>query len=209
MAGMTAAVLTLAGCGAGDPLVEDANEQLRSTSFHSSGTTTAFSGGTQEAWWDPKQGYHVKASWIGGSGEMFCKDGRTYTGVTLLANALKEKGQPVTVPERLAGEFVVTETEGGCETFFEIPEEAERAAGNDRTLHGRKAQAFTISAAGGARDTYYVDGESSRLLLLESARGGRSSTTEYDDYGELFPFSMPQDGNTMSMEEFRRQVTPG
>ncbi|MER7520863.1 hypothetical protein [Streptomyces sp. NPDC126499] len=188
--------------------MEEANDRLRSASFHSSGTTTAFSGGTQEAWWDPDQGYRLKASWIGGTGEMFCKDGKTYTSAALLAHSLKEKGQSVTVPDRLAGTFVTSETDGGCERFFEIPESAKHEPGDDRTSRGKQIQAFAV-AAGGARDTYYIESDTSRLVELVSARNGRFSTTQYDSFGEFFSITLPSDANTMSMDDFRRHVTVG
>ncbi|MET9953848.1 hypothetical protein ABZ135_20155 [Streptomyces sp. NPDC006339] len=198
--------LVLSACGSGDGAsVDKANDQLRSTSFHSSGTTTAFSGGTQEAWWDPDRGYRLKASWIGGSGEMFCKDGKTYTSAALLAHSLQEKGQSVTVPDRLAGAFVTSETDGGCERFFEIPEAAEHTPEDDRTSQGKQTQAFAV-AAGAARDTYYIESDTSRLVELVSARNGRFSTTRYDSFGDRFSISPPSDADTMSMDDFRRHV---
>lgn len=205
------AALALSGCGSGDgPSVEKVNDQLRSTSFHSSGGTTAFAGGTQEAWWVPEQGLRIQASWDGGSGEMFCKDGKTYTSASLLSNALESKGQSVTVPERLADVFVTSETDGGCETYFKVPEAAERAPESDRTSQGKRTKAFKIEVGGdtgGAWDTYYVESDTSRLVQLEAARNGRFSTTTYDSYGEKFTVTLPQDSATMSMDDFRRQVT--
>ncbi|AXE23764.1 hypothetical protein C0216_10085 [Streptomyces globosus] len=203
------AALALTGCGSPDGTsVEKANDQLRSTSFHSSGTTTAFAGGGQEAWWDPKQGFHLRATWPGGSGDMFCKDGKTYTSTALLANSLKDRGQWITVPKELTDSFVTSETDGGCERFFEIPEAAEHDPDADRTSQGRQARAYT-AAAGGARDTYYLESGTSRLLELASTRDGQSSTTQYDSYGEKFPITIPSNANTLSMDEFRRQTKTG
>ncbi|MFC8267320.1 hypothetical protein ACFUIZ_16565 [Streptomyces cinereoruber] len=201
------AAAALTGCGAGgDPSVEKANDLLRTTSFHSSGGTTAFAGGSQELWWDPEQGLRMKAAWNGGSGEMYCKDGETYTGATLLADALKQKGEDVTVPAGMSDVFVTSRTPGGCETYFRIPDAAERAPASDRTTaRGVRTEAFGVSA-GTASDMYYVDGDTSRLVELMSYRDGRFSTTEYDSYGEKFSISMPPDGRRMSMDEFRRRV---
>ncbi|MFF9014401.1 hypothetical protein ACF09C_15710 [Streptomyces sp. NPDC014870] len=205
-AAIALAALTLVGCGAEDGSVEKANDELRSTSFHSSGTTTAFNDGTQEAWWDPDEGFRLKASWTGGSGEMFCKDGKTYTHATLLAKGLKEKGQSITVPDELAAVFVTSETDGGCETYFQIPKAAEHAPEEDRTSQGKLTRAFSVSV-GTARDTYYIESDTSRLVQLVSGRNGVFSTTEYDSFGEKFSITLPSDADTMSMDEFRRQAT--
>ncbi|WP_284574917.1 hypothetical protein [Streptomyces sp. 2P-4] len=207
LAALTA--LTLAGCGSPDGTsVEKANDQLRSTSFHSSGTTTAFAGGSQEAWWDPKEGFHLKASWPGGSGEVFCKDGKTYTSASMLANSLRDRGQSITVPPELFDRFITSKAEGGCTMFFEIPEAAEHNPDADRTAQGKQARAYTASA-GGARDTYYLESGTSRLLELASTRNGQSSTTQYDSYGEKFPLTLPEDEKTIPMEDFRRRVKTG
>ncbi|MFJ9825295.1 hypothetical protein ACIRSU_13130 [Streptomyces sp. NPDC101160] len=209
----------LTGCGA----VGDANDAMRSSSFHSSGGTTAFAGGWQEMWWNPDQGLRVKATWVGGSGEMYCKDGTTYTGAALLARALGEKGERVTVPDRLAGTYVTSELPDGadCDTYFRIPDQAERASERDRTLHGRGTEAFTVEAAADASDTasgtssdtssdtYYVESDTSRLVLLESTRNGRHSTTTYDSFGGEFTITLPAAERTMPLEEFRSQVTGG
>ncbi|MFF5449628.1 hypothetical protein ACFY40_00070 [Streptomyces sp. NPDC012950] len=201
------AATTLTGCGAGgDPSVEKANDLLLTTSFHSSGGTTAFAGGSQELWWDPEQGLRMKAVWDGGSGEMYCKDGETYTGAALLADGLKQKGQDVTVPAGMTDVFVTSRAPGGCEVYFRIPDAAERTPASDRTTSkGVRTEAFGVSA-GTASDMYYVDSDDSRLVELMSYRDGRFSTTEYDSYGEKFSISMPPDGRRMSMDEFRRRV---
>ncbi|MFC8294227.1 hypothetical protein ACFUJ0_09300 [Streptomyces sp. NPDC057242] len=195
------------GCGAGgDPSVGKANDLLRTTSFHSSGGTTAFAGGSQELWWDPEQGLRTKASRNGGSGEMYCEDGQTYTGAALLADALGQKGQDVTVPAGMADVFVRSGAPGGCEAYFLIPDAAERTPASDRaTAEGVRTEVFGVSA-GTASDTYYVDSDESLLVELVSSREGRFSTTEYDSYGGTFPISMPPDAGTVSMEEFRRRV---
>lgn len=213
--GVCAAVAVLAtaltGCGA----VGNANDEMRSSSFHSSGGTTAFAGGWQEMWWNPDQGLRLKATWVGGSGEMYCKDGTTYTGAALLAQGLRQKGEPVTVPDRLAGTYVTSELpdDAGCDTYFTIPDRAERASDRDRTLRGRSTEAFTVEAAAGASDassdTYYVESDTSRLVLLESTRNGRSSTTTYDSFGGKFTITLPAAERTMPLEEFRSQVTGG
>ncbi|MER7911406.1 hypothetical protein [Streptomyces sp. NPDC096068] len=201
------AATALTGCGAGgDPSVEKANDLLRTTSFHSSGGTTAFAGGSQELWWDPGRGLRMEVTWDGGSGETYCGDGETYTGAALLAAALKRKGEDVTVPAGMTDVFVRSRAPGGCEAYFRIPDDAERIPASDRTTaEGVRTEAFGVSA-GTASDMYYVDGDDSRLVELMSYRDGRFSTTEYDSYGGKFAIEMPPDGRTMSMDEFRRRV---
>ncbi|MEU8622745.1 hypothetical protein [Streptomyces sp. NPDC048623] len=201
------AATALTGCST----VGKANDEMRSTSFHSSGGTTAFAGGWQEMWWNPDQGLRLKATWIGGSGEMYCKDGTTYTSAALLANGLTEKGRSTTAPDRLADMFVVSELpdDADCDTYFKVPDQVERASDQDRTIQGRNAKAFTIEAAPDATDTYYVDSDTSRLVLMQSERNGRSSTTTYDSYGKNFTISLPAAGKTMPLEEFRSQVSEG
>ncbi|MGW4164344.1 hypothetical protein [Streptomyces sp. NPDC004788] len=207
-AAVTVAATVLTGCSA----VNEANDEMRSSSFHSSGGTTAFAGGWQEMWWNPDQGLRLKASWIGGSGEMYCKDGTTYTGAALLAQALGQKGESVTVPTRLEGTYVTSELpdDADCDTYFKIPAQVERASDHDRTLRGRSVEAFTVEAAADgsdtSSDTYYVESDTSRLVLLESTRNGRSSTTTYDSFGEEFTITLPAADRTMPLEEFRSQV---
>lgn len=61
--GALALALAATGCGssddggAGDGIVERANQAMASTSFHGKGSTTAVAGGTQEIWSDPRQGF--------------------------------------------------------------------------------------------------------------------------------------------------------
>ncbi|WP_370415175.1 hypothetical protein [Streptomyces fradiae] len=206
-AAVIVAATALTGCG----VVHETNDEMRTTSFHSSGGTTAFAGGWQEMWWNPDQGLRLKATWVGGSGEMYCKDGTTYTSAALLADGLAEEGRSTTLPDRLTGMFVVSELpdDADCDTYFKIPDQAERASDNDRTFQGRATKAFTIEAAPDATDTYYVATDTSRLVLLQSERNGRSSTTTYDSYGEKFTISLPAAEKTMPLEEFRNQAPEG
>ncbi|WP_432123397.1 hypothetical protein [Streptomyces sp. S1] len=113
------------GCGAGGvPSVEKANDLLR---------TTAFADGSQELWWDPGRGLRREVTRSGGSGEMCCGDGETYTGAALLADALKRKGEDVTVPTGMTDVFVRSSAPRGCEAYFRIPDDAERIPASDRT----------------------------------------------------------------------------
>ncbi|WP_240139000.1 hypothetical protein [Streptomyces sp. MUM 178J] len=193
----------VAGCSADSgPSVEKANDELRSTSFHASGGTTAFAGGAQEIWWDPEQGLRLKSSGNGGSGEMYCKDGTTYFSAALFAASLKQRGQSITVPSHLTDIFITAESDQDCDVYFAIPESAEHAPWSD----GKRTTAFAVSE-GGASDTYYVDNESSRLVQLEAERDGRTSTTNYDSFGEKFSITIPTEDQTMSSDEFRSQVS--
>ncbi|MDT9693432.1 hypothetical protein Q5762_34930 [Streptomyces sp. P9(2023)] len=184
----------------------EGDDDLRSTSFHASGGTTAFSGGTQEIWWNPEQGLRLKASGDGKSGEMYCRDGKTYFSAVLFADTLAQRAQPITVPDRLNDVFVTTESGQGCDVYFTISENAEEASESGKTVDGRPATAFTVSA-GGASDTYYLENETARLVRLVAERDGRTSTTDYDAVGEKVSITMPAEHRTMSMDEFRSQVS--
>ncbi|TLQ43351.1 hypothetical protein [Streptomyces marianii] len=194
--------------GSGDgaaQIVKSANTAMRETTFHSSGTTTAFGGGKQEMWSDPEQGFRLEASGGGTSGEMYCKDGTTYTSAPLFADALKQRGQQITVPDALTDVFVTTESGQGCDVYYTISETAELAPEKDRKLDGKQTTAVRVSA-GAAEDTYFIENGASHLLLLESSRDGRTSTTTYDSFGDKFPITLPPKEKTMSMPEFRSQV---
>ncbi|MEU0163767.1 hypothetical protein ABZ154_34575 [Streptomyces sp. NPDC006261] len=83
--------------------IEAVNKAMRETSFSSAGSTTAFEGATQKTSWDSEQGFRMKVSGApqGDGGEMYCKDGMSYTSAPLFAAMLAQKGQQITVPERL------------------------------------------------------------------------------------------------------------
>ncbi|MCC3766638.1 hypothetical protein [Streptomyces sp. UNOC14_S4] len=190
--------------------IQDTNFLMRSTPFHASGTTTALGGGDQEMWSDPKQGLRLKAvsSKTGQSGELFCHEGTTYTSAPLLADALRQSGQDVTVPPELTDFYVLgTPGQQGCASFYAIPETAKPAPDQDSTVNSHKTYAVA-AASGPTSDVYQIaTGENFYLLQLQSTRDGRTSTTTYDSFGDEFSITMPSDDKTMTMNEFRRRVT--
>ncbi|MEU3777607.1 hypothetical protein AB0F11_31305 [Streptomyces sp. NPDC032472] len=205
-------VAALAGCGGGagkpDPaavsLIGDANRQMQKESFHSSGTTTAFAGARQETWWDPAQGLHIEVTG-GVSGDVYCKDGTSYTSADLFAAALNRRGQQVTVPPELRSVYVTTKTEQGCASYFSIPVTGRHATNEDRSIGGRKASAVRV-AGKGAEDLYFVEDGTRRLLLLEARRDGRTSSTVYDSFGAQNPITLPVAEKTMTLEAFRYRL---
>ncbi|MEU2832515.1 hypothetical protein ABZ667_28280 [Streptomyces lavendulae] len=211
-----AAVLTatVAGCGDGAgkapdadavSLVKAANTRMLNESFHSSGSTTAFAGAKQEMWSDPAQGLHVEVTG-GVSGDIYCKDGTSYTSADLFAGALRQRGQQVTVPAELRSSYVTTKAEQGCDMYYKIAEAGHRTQGKDRAVGGRQAQAVEVTA-GKSEDVYLIDKDRQRLLLLESQRDGRTSTTTYDGFGEKFTITLPVPEKILTMDAFRSQVT--
>ncbi|MEV0414320.1 hypothetical protein AB0I68_26815 [Streptomyces sp. NPDC050448] len=205
-----AAALTGCGDGAGKPdpaavpLVEDANRHMQNESFHASGTTTAFAGGKQETWWDPAQGLHMEVTG-GVSGDVYCKDGTSYTSADLFAAALRRRGQQITVPAALRSVYVTTKSEQGCPAYFTIAQTGSRAADKDRSIEGKQASAVEV-AAGSAEDVYFIETGRRRLLLLESRRYGHTSSTVYDSFGEKFTISLPVTEKTMTLEAFRARI---
>ncbi|MER7466576.1 hypothetical protein [Streptomyces sp. NPDC097981] len=206
------AALTGCGDGGGKPdgaaisLVRAANTHMENESFHAAGTTTAFAGGKQETWWDPALGLRMEVTG-GASGTVFCKDGTSYTSADLLAAALRRRGQQITVPAALRSAYVTTRTDRGCSSYFTIAETGHRAADKDRKTGGTQASAVQVSA-GAAEDVYLIGTDAQRLLLLESRRDGRTSSTAYDSFGEKFTtIAMPVPEKTITMDAFRAQVT--
>ncbi|OII65072.1 hypothetical protein BJP40_18095 [Streptomyces sp. CC53] len=192
--------------GTAAEVAERVNETMRKTSFHASGTTTAFVGAEQETWWDPEKGLRMKTTGGGVSGEMYCKDGTSYISAPLFADMLEERGQNVTVPDRLADVFVTTGSGQGCDAYFAVSDTAEFLPEEDTTVGGTAAKALKVYA-GTASDTYFVaDGDTARLLRLDSLRNGRRSTTTYDSFGDSFSISIPPKEKTMSLEAFRREA---
>ncbi|MFJ3966307.1 hypothetical protein [Streptomyces sp. NPDC090036] len=177
---------------------------MRGESFHGSGTTTAFVGATQETWWDPGHGLHMRVSGPV-SGDVYCKDGTSYTSAPLFADALRQRGQSLTVPDRLANTYVTSTTVSDCDMYFRIPETVRPAPDHDRLVDGRQASAFE-TPAGSAQDVYFLEDGKLRLILVESTRAGRTSTTTYDSFGKGFSFEMPAAGKTMTVEQFRAAV---
>ncbi|WP_143608511.1 hypothetical protein [Streptomyces sp. CB03234] len=197
--------------GGGDTeteVIQDANTTMNTTSFHATGTTTAFSGGKQEIWSDPDKGFHLRATGEGSTGDLYCKDGTTYTSAPLLADMLKQRGQAITVPDRLKDVYVTTETGQGCDTYYKISESGQHTPAKDRNIGGRPTMAIQVFS-GNASDTYFIEKGTSRLLVLESFRDGRTSTTTYDSFGDKFTMDLPAKDRTMPLDEFRTQVTGG
>lgn len=128
----------------------------------------------------------------------------SYTSAPLFAAALRERGQTLTVPDRLADTYV-TSAAGDCDLYYRIPENVRPAPGKDRAVDGRQASAFE-TAAGDAQDVYFLEDGQLRLIRLESKRSGRTSTTAYDSFGERFSIEMPPAGKTMTAEQFRAAV---
>ncbi|WP_149180665.1 hypothetical protein [Streptomyces sp. TRM49041] len=217
-----AATWLVAGCGEGGDapgaggaegsaaeVAERVNDVMRGTSFHSSGTTTAFVGAEQETWWDPEQGLRMKTSGPGVPGETYCKDGTSYISAPLFADMLEERGQYITVPDRLADVFVTTESGQDCDVYFKIADGGEFLPEEDTTVGGKPAKALKVSA-GTASDTYFIeDGDTARLLRLDSLRNGRGSSTTYDSFGEKFSISIPPAEKTMPLDKFRSEVNRG
>lgn len=187
-----------------DVRIEATNNSMRGQSFHASGTTTAFPGATQETWSDPRQGLHMKVTGHV-SGDIYCKDGTSYTSAPLLAAALRQRGQSITVPDRLADTYVTSTTTSGCDMYYRIPETVRAAPAQDRLINGKQASAFE-TPAGSTQDVYFLENGKLRLLQVESSRDGRTSTTSYDSYGETFSLQMPTAGHIMTMEQFRAAV---
>ncbi|MFF4095711.1 hypothetical protein ACFYYY_18060 [Streptomyces sp. NPDC001834] len=191
--------------------IDAVNKTMRETSFTATGTTTAFVGATQKTFWDPKQGYRME---VGGTpetegGRMYCKDGTSYTSTRLFAAMLAQKGQQITVPDRLADRYISSDTGQDCSFYFAISSEGQFAPDKDATVDGKKALAVQVSAGLG-EDVYFVSAESPDYLLKqEAARDGRVSSTMYTDFGAKMTISMPSDGQTMTMDEFRSAIGVG
>ncbi|WCD90341.1 hypothetical protein KPP03845_106769 [Streptomyces xanthophaeus] len=180
------------------------NAKMSKESFHASGTTTAFRGATQETWWDPQHGLHMRVTGTV-SGDVYCKDGTSYTSAPLFAAALRQRGQSVTVPNRRADTYVTSTTTSGCDMYYRIPEVVRAAPDRDRLVNGRRASAFE-TPAGSTQGVYFLEDGQLRLILVESTRSGRTSTTSYDSFGKPSSFEMPVAGRTMSVEQFRAAI---
>jgi hypothetical protein len=191
--------------------IESVNKTMRETSFSSTGTTTAFEGATQKTSWDPEQGFRMEVTGAPqtAGGEMYCKDGTSYTSAPLFAAMLGAKGQQITVPERLSDVYVSSETGGDCAAFFALAPTGEYAPAKDTTVDGRKAVAIEVSS-GPSDDTYLISAEApDHLLRQEASRDGKTSTTTYTDFGKEMTISMPAEDKTMTMAEFRTAIGAG
>lgn len=191
--------------------IESVNKTMRETSFSSTGTTTAFEGATQKTSWHPEQGFRMEVTGAPQTdgGEMYCKDGTSYTSAPLFAAMLAAKGQQITVPERLSDVYVSSETGGDCAAFFALAPTGEFAPAKDTAVDGRKAVAIEVSS-GPANDTYLISAEApDHLLKQEASRDGKTSTTTYTDFGKEMDISMPAEDKTMTMAEFRTAIGVG
>ncbi|MEU3351353.1 hypothetical protein [Streptomyces sp. NPDC037389] len=186
------------------------NLLMRNTSFHASGTTTAFEGSRTEMWSVPGQGLHIHTtnSQTGKNGDIFCKDGATYTSAPLFADSLKQSGTAsITVPPDLTDVYVKSEMPQGCASMYSIPENAKLTPEQDSSVNGAKSYGLTASNAL-TSDVYQVAAEGrSYLLQLGSTRDGRSSITTYDSFGEKFTVTLPPMDKTMPLKDFRNRVT--
>ncbi|MFC0599729.1 hypothetical protein [Streptomyces palmae] len=186
--------------------IKAVNEGMRGTSFHASGTTTALGGGRQDMWSDPEQGFHMRMRGKDFTHEIYCKNGTTYMSSAMLADTLKQRGQRIEVPDRLADTYVTSETNDGCDVFYRIADTGKPAPDKDRKVAGKQTTAIAVSD-GTTSDTYFLQNGAPRLLRMDSTRDGRTSTTTYDSFGKKFTITVPPSDKTMPMDEFRRRVT--
>ncbi|WP_156726825.1 hypothetical protein [Streptomyces apocyni] len=199
------------GQGSASSRIEAVNKTMRETAFTGAGTTTAFEGARQEVWWDPEQGLRMKISGPSEAegGDLYCKGGTSYTGARLFASMLAQRGQEITVPERLSDVYVSSETGQDCDAYFTISTSGQFAPDKDTTIDGKAALAIEVSA-GAAADTYFVSAEGPGCLLRqESERDGRTSRSTYGGFGEAETISMPTPEQTMTMAQFRSEVGAG
>jgi hypothetical protein len=189
--------------------IQQVNETMRKTSFSGIGTTTAFEdAGLTTIVWNPDQGLHISYNGPSG-GDMYCKDGVTYMSAGLLAQSLKSQGTEITVPDRLAHTYVTTQSGQGCDAYFALPAAGTFAPDKDTTVMGVRARAI-VAGNGTTSDTYLVSAQGpARLLKTKSDRGGRTSSTTYDDFGKKEDVTLPSTDKTMTMETFRAQVDAG
>ncbi|MCX2967577.1 MULTISPECIES: hypothetical protein [Streptomyces] len=186
-------------------LIEKANAAMEETTFHSTGTTTAFADATQETTYDPDKGLRTVASGAV-SGEMYCKDGRNYLSAELLAASLEQTGQAVDVPDELADVFVYADTGQECSALFTIADTGRLAPEKDTEVNGTPTTAIEVTGEGSS-DTYYVAASGTPYLLrLDAARGDQESTTTFGEFGEPTDVTLPEESRTMPLEEFRQET---
>ncbi|MDT0452629.1 hypothetical protein [Streptomyces hesseae] len=191
-------------------LIRSVNDTMKSTTFHSSGTTTALDGGQAETWSDPRTGVHstVKA---GKNGDTYCEDGTIYLGAAIAADTLQRvEHSPVTVPDSLAGIYVATKTKSSCDSLYTVSEGADLAPEQNSTVNGIRTIAMVTtgqSASDQSRDVYQIAATGKPYILqIQSTRDGRTSTTVYDSFGDKVSIHMPPADRTMSIDEFRARV---
>ncbi|MBW1599610.1 hypothetical protein [Streptomyces sp. JJ38] len=219
----TALALGLSGCGgsgddtsdkassgsdaASQELIKKVNEAMKTTSFHSSGTTTAFADGTQETTWDPAKGLRTVVSG-NVSGEMYCKEGVNYLEAGLVVESLKRSGQKADVPASLADSFVYTDTEQECTLLFTIAESGRLTPEKDGEVGGKATRAITVEGNGGS-DVYHVAASGTPYILrLDAVRGESKSSTTFEAFGKPTDVTMPPDSKLVALEEFQKQALP-
>ncbi|MEV5876814.1 hypothetical protein AB0L75_21765 [Streptomyces sp. NPDC052101] len=139
-------------------------------------------------------------------GDMYCKDGVTHMSAGLLAASLKANGTEITVPDRLSGVDMTTESRPGCDGYFSRTPSGPFAPDKDTNVMGVQARAI-VAAAGTTSDTYFVSAKDpARLLKLESVRDGRTSSTTYVDFAKKKDVTLPSPDEAMTMEQFRTAV---
>ncbi|WP_435611569.1 hypothetical protein [Streptomyces sp. bgisy159] len=199
------------GGGSAELLIGQVNDTMRSLAFTGIGNSTAFDGGTTQVAWNPDQGLRISYSATADGGkDMYCKDGVTYTSAPLLKQGLAGKGIEISVPDRLADVYVVTEADGrDCSMYFVLPGSGTFAPEKDTTVNGVRARAV-VASSGPTSDTYYISvDDPARLLKLVSVRDGRTSSTTYSGFGQKQDITFPSPERTMTMDEFRAQVDAG
>lgn len=223
-----AAVLTalvLAGCGSGseedntdekatdttgrsaEELVKAVNKAMGATSFHGKGSSTAFEGGKQEMWSDPKVGLRIQVSAPElKTTDMYCSKGTLYSSTSLMAAQLAQKGQKVQVPEELADRYVETSAGGSCNRLYEIFPGATLDKKLDDEVEGKPTTAL-VAESQGNKDVYQIAAQGKPLMLrMDSEHGGRESTTRYGSFGEDLDITLPSKDLVMSVKDFRDAV---
>lgn len=190
-----------------EKLVEAVNKAMGATSFHGKGSSTAFEGGEQEMWSDPKVGLRIQVSAPElKTTDMYCAKGTLYSSTALMAAQLAQKGQKVQVPANLSDKYVETSAGGSCNRLYEIFPGATLDEKLNDEVEGTPTTAL-VAESQGNKDVYQIASKGSpRVLRMDSEHGGRKSTTRYDSFGEDLDITMPADDVVMSMKDFSDAV---
>ncbi|GCE00213.1 hypothetical protein [Embleya hyalina] len=206
--------LAAAGCSTSEDESGDTptrvNTVMGATTFHAKGSTTAVAGGTQEIWFDPRQGLHIVIT-IGGTeraGEMFCHGTDLYTSTDLAVESLRKAGgSAYDVPADLKQSFVRTPAGDGCGTFYEVASSAKEDKKLAAPVGGVPTTAI-VAHQGTTTDTYFIaTGDKPYVLRLDSNRAGHVSSTTYDSFGAPVSISLPTEDRIVSMTDFRTKAT--